>query len=307
MTEKELNIPFDWVLWVGESKEDYLLNGDVTIPTLEDGDDIYFAYNQSKKNNWKSDCTLFAPMTAISALFNYKFTDEEIESIRSLAHTMGKVDNKWWYTQLWVKCICDRWNTNRASQYSAVTYWRTPIASDLFFEATKKKNLVVVSINGNGKLTIEQSTGVMSSTNLDGAKTYGHALSNTGTTYNWEEKIKGVDNYNKQKDYLPNPPQNEYVVLNEAAFKGSIYQASAYIIVREVEDLEERGRLEKMKAIVEKNIADNSSAWNDIEVMKVYTNDTAYNEQIVEYQSALHTFNNIQREKLKTIKAMLGE
>ena len=82
----------DWVIWFSNDDRDYLLSWDVAIPELTMQDDIYFSYNQAKQQKTRNDCTLYWPITAVSNLMNYKFSDAEIMEIVALSRER----ENWW-------------------------------------------------------------------------------------------------------------------------------------------------------------------------------------------------------------------
>lgn len=305
--DQEVDTPDNWCLWVWDTEDDFLLSWDAELPDLRQQDNVYYAYNQKKKSAWSSDCTLFWPITAVSALLNRRFSDDNIEWVRDIAHSRWKEDKKWWYIQMWVKAVCDYVNEHAKEWWvPKVVYYKTPIGSELFWKAIKLKNFAVVWINWNAKLTLDYSDWVLDSKKLDWARTRWHCLCNTISDDD-NTKAKAVDNYNSDKtNYIP-AKSNEYKIGNNSTFNSDIYQWYAYIITKETTDEEEVERLQKMAVIIKWNVESNSTQWNNIDWIKSLTNDDAYLEAIKEYQAALHKFNDIQRKKFETIKKMLDK
>jgi len=50
-------------------------------------DDIIFAYNQYNQARSKKSCTIFSAIGAISDLYNYEFSLDEIKKIDELSYT----------------------------------------------------------------------------------------------------------------------------------------------------------------------------------------------------------------------------
>ena len=166
----------DWVIWFSNDDRDYLLSWDVAIPELTMQDDIYFSYNQAKQQKTRNDCTLYWPITAVSNLMNYKFSDAEIMEIVALSRERGKTDEAGRWIQMGVKCVVDRWNSKMDKK---LIYFATDKRSDFYYDAMDKKHFVVVGISGNAALSRETNNGEIKWDNLIGAKTYGHCLCNT--------------------------------------------------------------------------------------------------------------------------------
>lgn len=103
--EENLN----WLLWWLEdqvSNNDYLASAVNDIPQLQRQDWIFYQYNQG----WSSDCTLYASITALSSTMNYIFSEKEIQEIKDLAVTQGKIRNDWWYLRKAIDCVRNYWN-----------------------------------------------------------------------------------------------------------------------------------------------------------------------------------------------------
>lgn len=100
----------NWLLWELEeqvSNNDYLAWAVSDIPALQQQDWIFYQYNQKNSN----DCTLYASLTALGSTMNYEFSDAEIQEVKDLAVTQGKVRNDWWYLWKAVDVVRNYWNT----------------------------------------------------------------------------------------------------------------------------------------------------------------------------------------------------
>lgn len=294
----------DWVIWFSNDDRDYMLSGDVQIPELEVLDDIYFAYNQAKQQKTKKDCTLYWPITAVSNLMNYKFSDEEIMEIVALSRDRGKKDDAGRWINMGVEAAVDRWNSKMDKK---LMYFKTDKWSDFYYEAMDKKHFVVVGISGNAALSKETLTGELKSDNLNWKKTYWHALCNT----KWDKDYKkAVDNYNPNdlKGYNESKephPSNEYkVYLN--VYKGNIYQASGFVILPKPTDKDEIKRLNDFKDLVIESILSNKEEWHRLDRLSLITNDVEYKKKLSAAQWHLNQANNDHRDKLATIITMLS-
>ena len=74
-------------LGIGGQPTDYLIcdGFEDALPTLYQQDDVIFEYNQSKQEWSKKSCTIFSAIGAISDLFNYQFTLDEIKEIDDIS------------------------------------------------------------------------------------------------------------------------------------------------------------------------------------------------------------------------------
>ena len=78
-------------LWLGAENSDFLLTWwEVdNLPELTQKDDKIFEYNQS----WTPHCTLYSAFGAVSDLFNYEFTQKEIDEMVEESYKRGRI--KW--------------------------------------------------------------------------------------------------------------------------------------------------------------------------------------------------------------------
>lgn len=297
----------NWVIGFSNDERDYILNGDVKIPELETLDDIYFSYNQGKQEKTKSDCTLYWPITSVSNLMNYKFSDQEIMEIVALSRSRGKTDTSGWYINQGVNALHDRWNQKFPG--NPIMYWQTDRWSDLYYDAMDKKHFVVVGINYNSDFyTKVRTKGFFKDDNLIGRKTGGHCLCNTkgGDDYK-----KAVDNYsyNDLKGYSETKephPDNEFKIYNNV-FHGNVYQNSGFIFLPKPKDEDEIKRLTSMKELLIESILSNKDEWHRISKHMELTNDQTYIAQLLDMQNDLHRANNAHRDKLSTVLTMLNE
>lgn len=63
------------------------------LPTLYQQDEIIYEYNQANQDWSKKSCTIFSAIGAISDLFNYKFSLEEIKEIDNMSYSRGRFKN----------------------------------------------------------------------------------------------------------------------------------------------------------------------------------------------------------------------
>lgn len=308
MTEINLEM-YDWVIWFSNDERDYVLNGDVSIaPVINKIKNRYRAYNQSKQDKTKKDCTLYWPITSLSNLNEHKFSDKEIMQIVEKSRQLGKPEDWGWRISLWVKTACERWNANNPDR--PVMYFQTNKRSDEYYEAMEKGHFLVVGINYNNDFIIKtRMNGEFRENNLIWNKTWGHCLCNTegGDGYK-----KAVDNYNindvKGHSETKEPdPSNEYRVFDNV-FRGNVYQPSGFIILaKPIDNKKEMERLTSFKEVIIKSILANKEEWHRIEELKILSNDKDYLKELDRMQNSLNKFNNLHRDKLRTIITMLNE
>ena len=177
-------------LGVGEESRDFLLWIDEELETL---DKIYINYNQKTQLWWKlrSFCTVMAPLGSVSSLYNIKITDEQLEDLWQYA-----VDNYWYkegvwnYTQVWLKCLCKRWN--KEYPYMKAQFKRTTLFSEEEVNARSKNYEVIVSYKANSKFNKDRDDDGIVEWKEFGDTTYGHASrlvewDNMHNSYLWKE------------------------------------------------------------------------------------------------------------------------
>ena len=119
-TEKDMN----WCLWDGIQVTDYLLEWfDDSLPDLIQQDNIIYEYNQYKQSWSKKSCTVFSALGAISDLFNYEFSLEEIKIVDEMSYSRWRFRDQWRWTQAAVKLVADYWNDHHKNKWE-VAYYR---------------------------------------------------------------------------------------------------------------------------------------------------------------------------------------
>jgi len=270
-------------LWTWEKDTDFLMTGEMveTLPTLELQDTQIYEYDQS----WTPHCTLYSAFGAVSDLFNYEFTQKEIDEMVEESYKRGRIKWQWWYIKDAVNLVADYWNEHHAKLWRVV-YYRFPIKDTELVDKILTKNYTLCSwYDGNSAYNKDRNDGVLNWTSF-WYPTYWHAVSWIGR--NWKRYIK--DNYKGRKSW--NIPTNIYEVEHEPKelVEWWCFCYSAYLYTR-VDNVEEIKRLEKFKTSVNVAIELNSSIWH-------LTNDE-------NYKNALHKMNDENRKKLKTIEAQL--
>lgn len=279
-------------LWTWEQQTDYLLCEwfEDNLPTLYQQDDIIFEYNQSKQDWSKKSCTIFSSVGAISDLFNYELSLDEIKEIDERSYSLWRFRNQWWWVQSAVKLVADWWNENKAltKKYGKVAYYRIYLYWDKTLDAVLDKwYTVMTNINWNGKYQIDYLKDDILNWTEFGAATYWHALSLIKV--DWKLCVK--DNY---KGRMCNDGKTDCNIfeLEHYPREISVFGSNWYVYTKVKEDaLEEVKRLNEMKTLTERMMADNSAMWH-------LTNSE-------NYRVKLHDMNNTHRQKLKDIEEQL--
>ena len=272
---------FNWCIWTWVQQTDYLIEWFYDkLPTLYNQDDIIYEYNQYNQTWSKVSCTIFSAVGAISDLFNYEFSLEEIKQIDDLSYTKGRVKNHWWWVQSAVKLVADRWNEHH-KELGKVAYYLVDLSdNDKVKEILDKGYTIMTNYQWNSEYNKDYKADLI----LNGTKfwtsTYGHAVN--------VRNIKGkrsVKDSNKGREY------NIYELEHKLS-EISCYSANWYIYTKVAEDaLDEIKRLNELKTKIVQVIELNSSIWHLV-------NDE-------NYQNSLHKMNEENRKKLKTIEELL--
>ena len=288
MVEKDLE---NGCLWLWGQDTDYLLCEwfEDNLPTLYQQDDIIFEYNQSKQSWSKKSCTIFSAVGAISDLFNYEFSLDEIKEIDERSYSLWRFPNSWWRVQSAVKLVADWWNEHHAdlwkvAYYRIYLYWDDTLNSIL-----DKWYTVMTNINWNGKYQMDYLADDILNWTDFGAGTYGHALSLRKV--DWKLCVK--DNY---KGRMCNDGKTDCNIfeLEHMPREISVFGSQWYVYTKVKEDsLEEVKRLNEFRTNLLKVIELNSA-------MRHQTNDT-------NYQSILHYANEKNRKKLKDCDEQLAK
>lgn len=281
MEEEMIN----WCLWVGSEDTDYLLSWDMLewLPDLEEQDTKIYEYNQEAT----AHCTLYSAFGAVSDLFNYEFTQQEINEMVEESYRRGRIKNKWWYIKSAVDLVADYWNEHHAKLWKVV-YYRISLSDTETVDKILTKNYTLCSgYDGNAAYNNDRNKDAILNWTSFGTPNYGHAVSWIGR--NWKRYIK--DNYKGRTNYN-GLPTNIYEVEHEPKelIAGGCYMPNAYLYSK-VDNLKDIKRLNEMKTLIQNMINDNSAMWH-------LTNDE-------NYQNALHEMNEKNRWKQKDIEEEL--
>jgi hypothetical protein len=275
-------------LGIWEKNSDFLIEWfEDNLPTLYQQDDIIYEYNQFKSEWSKKSCTLFSAIGAISDLFNYEFSYEEIKKIDALSYENGRMPNSWWWVQLAVKLVADYWNENHSDLWK-VAYYRIDRTNDLLVNnITDKWYTLMTNYNGNGKYTLDYlKDAVLNGTDFWNS-TYGHAIN--VRKVNWKLCVKDSEKGRKTNDWKKNC--NIYELEHELS-QISCFWTYAYLYTKVREDaLEEVKRLNEFKANLQNAIELNSKMWHQ-------TNDK-------NFQWILHYTNDKLRKKVSDCEEQL--
>ena len=271
--DKELN----GCLGIWAENTDYLLTGEEAweLPELPIQDTKIYEYSQSGTPH----CTLYSAFGAVSDLFNYEFTQKEIDEIVELSYERGRIRGGGWYVKSAVNLVADYWNEHHSDLWKVV-YYRISLYDTELVDKILTKNYTLCSwYRGNQTYNNDRNDWVLNWTTF-GTSTYGHAVSWIGRL--WKRFIK--DNYKGRKSWKL--PTNVYEVEHTPAelVSWNTYYPDAYLYVK-VNNEEEVKRLNEFKTNLIKAIETNSAMWHQ-------TNDT-------NYQWILHYMNEKNRKKLQ--------
>ena len=280
---------YNGCLGIWEQNSDFLIEWfEDNLPTLYQQDDIIYEYNQFKSEWSKKSCTLFSAIGAISDLFNYEFSYEEIKKIDALSYENGRMPNSWWWVQLAVKLVADYWNENHSDLWK-VAYYRIDRTNDLLVNnITDKWYTLMTNYNGNGKYTLDYlKDAILNGTDF-WSSTYGHAVN--VRKVNWKLCVKDSEKGRKTNNWKQDC--NIYELEHELS-QISCFWTYAYLYTKVREDaLEEIKRLEALKTKVLQVTALNSE-------IRHLVND-------INYQKELNNMNNKNRDKLKDVEEQLN-
>ena len=226
-------------LWLWAESTDFLLSWwEVdNLPELTQQDTKIFEYSQS----WTPHCTLYSAFGAISDLFNYEFTQKEIDEMVEESYKRGRIKWEWWYIKSAVNLVADYWNGYH-SNLGKVVYYRVSLYDTELVDKILEKNYTLCSwYRGSQKYNTDRNDGILNWTTF-WTSTYGHAVSWIGR--NGKRYIK--DNYKGRKSWKI--PTNIYQVEHTPSelVSGNTYYADAYLYVK-VNNEEEVRRLETLK------------------------------------------------------------
>lgn len=264
-------------LWIWEQDTDYTLCEwfEDVLPTLYKQDEVRYFYNQYQWDWSQVSCTIFAAAGMLSDLMNYQFSEAELKEMDEMSYERWRVRGQWWYVQSAVKCVADRWNKKMDRK---VAYYRISKYDDDIIEAIIDKFYTLdTNYYWNKKYNEDKRDWVLDWTDF-GASTYWHSI----------DIIKN-DGKRSVKDSWST---NQVYELKHKISEIKCYGNFLYLYTKVKEDaLEDVKRLNEMKTLTERMIADNSSMWH-------LTNDW-------EYKTKLHEMNEAHRKKLKDIEEQL--
>lgn len=281
-------------LGIGGQPTDYLIcdGFEDALPTLYQQDDVIFEYNQSKQERSKKSCTIFSAIGAISDLFNYQFTLDEIKEIDDISYTRGRFKNQGRRVQSAVKLVADRRNEHH-SDLGKVAYYKIDTTNNELVDKILEKGYnIMTNINGNTKYTLDYLKDAIVNDTDFGSATYWHALNLV--TVNLKKiwgKVCVKDNYKGRTTNNGKLDCNIYA-LEHYPSEISVFGVNGYIYTKVAEDaLEEVKRLNEFKTNLQKAIDLNSA-------MRHQTNDE-------NYKSILHYVNEKNRKKLSDCEEQL--
>ena len=227
-------------LWLWAENTDFLLSWwEVnSLPELTQQDDKIIEYSQS----WTPHCTLYSAFGAVSDLFNYEFTQKEIDEIVEESYKRGRIKWEWWYVKSAVNLVADYWNEHH-SNLGKVVYYRVSLYDTETVDKILSKNYTLCSwYRGNSKYNADYKEDCILNWTTFWTSTYGHAVSWIGR--NGNRYIK--DNYKGRKNWKL--PTNIYKVEHTPSelVSGGTYFQDAYVYVKVDNEAEVR-RLETLK------------------------------------------------------------
>jgi hypothetical protein len=272
----------NWCLWTGVQATDYTLCDwfEDKLPILYSQDNIIYEYNQYNQTWSTKSCTIFSAIGAISDLFNYEFSLDEIKQIDDKSYTLGRVKNWGWWVQSAVKLVADRWNEKHSDLWKVAYYLVDLSDNEKVKEILDKGYTLMTNYQWNSTYNKDYKADLILNGINFWTSTYGHAVN--------VRNIKGkrsVKDSNKGREY------NIYELEHKLS-EISCYSSNWYLYTKVAEDaLEEIKRLNELKTKIVQVIELNSSIWNLI-------NDTTY-------KNSLHKMNEDNRKKLKTVEELL--
>lgn len=271
-------------LWLWDSDKDYLLTwAEVEqLPDLTEQDTQIYEYNQ-----WTTPhCTLYSAFWAVSDLFNYEWTQVEINQMVDESYERGRIKGQWWYVKSAVDLVADYWNEHHSDLWKVV-YYRVSLYDTELVDTILKKNYTLCSgYRWNSKYNADFKEDWILNWVSFWASTYWHAVSWIGRE--WKRFIK--DNYKWRKNWKLFTNIYEVEHTPSELVSGLTYYDNAYLFAKVV-DLQEIKRLNEFKTKLLNAIELNSE-------LRHKTNDT-------NYQAILHYVNDKNRKKLDDIETEL--
>ena len=276
-TEKDMN----WCLWDGIQVTDYLLEWfDDALPDLIQQDNIIYEYNQYKQSWSKKSCTVFSALGAISDLFNYEFSLEEIKIVDEMSYSRWRFRDQWRWTQAAVKLVADYWNDHHKNKWE-VAYYRVDTKNEnVIKNILDKWYTLMTSFNWNYSYIKDYDSDWILNGTKFWAATFWHAIN--VRKVNWKRCCK---------DSAAGTEHNIYE-LEHLLSEITCYSSNAYIYTKVWENkLTEIKRLNEFRTNLQLAIETNSKMWHQ-------TNDAAY-------RTKLHDMNERNRSKLQDIEMEL--
>lgn len=264
-------------LWLWHTPQDWIMNWNSIelkkLPTLFLKDDERYQYNQ-----WSSaDCTIYWSIGAISDLFNYEFSAEEIEEINEESYKRGRVRGEWWYVQSAVKLVCERWN-ERHKDKTVAYYYISKYETDVIEQVLKKNYTLVTWYYGSSAYQKDRDDNIQIDNKYRWETSYGHCIDVV-----WKDDRKTCkDSY---KGRTSKGRDNNFYGFIPNFSDCNTWHNWFYLIVQEDEEkIEDKKRLNKMKDMINTMIETTEKAIELNSKMRESTNDTVY-------QNRLHTAN----------------
>ncbi len=295
MEEEKIN----WCLGLGNTQDDWIMDGDSIklkeLPTLYLKDDKRIEYNQWKSN----DCTIYWSIWAISDLFNYEFSAEEIEEINEESYKAGRTRWDWWYVQNAVKLVCKRWNERHKDQTVAY-YFITKIQTNVIEEVLKKNYTLVTWYYGSVAYQRDRDDNLQIDNKYRWETSYWHCIDvvRKGGRKTCKDSYKGRTSKGRDSNYY-------WFIPNFGDC--NTWHNGFYLIVPEWEqEIEEKKRLNKMKDLI-----NNIDIAIDVTLplnsqMRESTHDEEYQNQLHIVNEALRKLKNMNVKKKEDVEKELS-
>ena len=290
----------NWCLWLWHQPEDWTINGSRIeldkLPNLYLKDDIRYQYNQ-----WSSsDCTIYGSIGAISDLFNYEFSAEEIDEINEESYKRGRTRWAGWYVQSAVKLVCQRWNERHKDQTVAY-YYISKYETDVIEKVLKKNYTLVTGYNGSSLYKKDRDDNLQIDNNDWWEYSYGHCIDVI-----WKDNRKSCKDSYKWRKSKGRDSNIYWFIPNFSDCKS--WHNGFYLIVQEDEDkIEDKKRLNKMKNLID-NIDEHSDALIPLDSqMRESTHDKEYQEQLHIVNETLRKLKSMNEKKRTDIEKELSK
>lgn len=229
----------NWVLGDGHTPSDYQLTSwEIEwLPVIHLQDTKRFDYNQWKQNWSKKSCTIFAAIGAVSDLWNYEFSLDEIKEYDTLSYQLGRVDGEWWYTKDAIDMVCKKWNKDHPDML--VVYYSIPAWNDEDVKKILDKNY---DFNISFNYTQDYVKDLNDNWVINRANKWDRICWHAVCQINKDGYKNVKDNYawSKYQYYRVN-------VSNRELRNANILHPRWYVIVKIQDNLEELKRMEKVK------------------------------------------------------------